>query len=219
MALFAVSSSPLFLGNDPRENRMSDRAVGLLLNPDMIEINQQYSERAAFAGGRISSVYPAKETWAKPLAKPAGGVAVVLFNRGGTVMGDSAGQPLQPHCFDPESTLGPCTGCFIDQDAPQLSPCDDNATASSGAAALSVDFASINASWLGLSVVPAGGGLGDGGKVACDVFDVFGCPVAGCGTASAAKGVALGRFTGSFSATIPPHGSRFLRLSGCVRGA
>ena len=52
MALFAVSSSPLFLGNDPRENRMSDRAVGLLLNPDMIEINQQYSERAAFAGGR-----------------------------------------------------------------------------------------------------------------------------------------------------------------------
>ena len=33
VALFAVSSSPLFLGNDPRENRMQDRAVGLLLNP------------------------------------------------------------------------------------------------------------------------------------------------------------------------------------------
>jgi hypothetical protein len=36
LALFAVSSSPLFLGNDPREGRMQDRLVGLLLNKDML---------------------------------------------------------------------------------------------------------------------------------------------------------------------------------------
>jgi hypothetical protein len=29
--------------------------------------------------------------------------------------------------------------------------------------------------------------------------------------------VALGRFTGRWSAIIPPHGSRFLRVSGCSK--
>lgn len=178
----------------------------------MIAINQQYSESAAYAGGRIKSVFPAQELWAKPLVIPKDGVAVVLFNRGGLVMGVNAGQPLQPHCSDPTSTLGPCTGCFIDQDAPQLSPCNDNVTASSGAQALTLDFADLNASWLGLS------GPADGsshGSISCDVFDVFGCAAASCSTTGAAKGAGLGRFTGNFSATIPPHGSRFLRLSGC----
>ena len=42
LALFAVSSAPLFLGNDPREGRMQPRLVDLLLNKDMIGVNQQY---------------------------------------------------------------------------------------------------------------------------------------------------------------------------------
>ena len=46
----------------------------------MIAINQQYSENAAYAGGRIKSVFPAQELWAKPLVVPKDGVAVVLFH-------------------------------------------------------------------------------------------------------------------------------------------
>jgi hypothetical protein len=44
--------------------------------------------------------------------------------------------PLPPHCTDPESTLAPCTGCFLDGDQPWTAPCDDNATASSGTYAI-----------------------------------------------------------------------------------
>jgi hypothetical protein len=46
------------------------------------------------------------------------------------------------------------------------------------------------------------------GLIACDVFDVFATPQ---------YGKALGRFQGMYMAEkIPPHGSRFLRLSGCA---
>lgn len=211
LALFAVTSSPIFLGNDPRETRMQDRLVDLLLNPDMLGVNQQYSTEAAFAGGRIKSWFPALELWAKPLVKPENGAAVVLFNRGGLVMGESTGQPMQPHCFDPESTLGPCVGCFIDVDSPQLAPCNDNVTASSGATVMVLEFADVPASWLGLSATAEGAG-----SIACDVFDIYGCPQAGCGTDGAAQGSSLGRFTEKWSATVPPHGSRFLRLENCT---
>ncbi len=71
LALFAVTSSPLILGNDPRKGRMQQRLVELLTNPDMIAVNQQYSTVAGFAGGRISSSAPAKELWAKPLPNRA----------------------------------------------------------------------------------------------------------------------------------------------------
>ena len=124
LALFAVSSSPLFLGNDPRDGRMQPRLVDLLLNKDMLEVNQQYSTEAAFAGGRIKSSYPALELWAKPLVKPKKhGVAAVLFNRGGMVYGESTGQPMQPHCFDPESTLGPCVGARRPAENAFFAPC------------------------------------------------------------------------------------------------
>ena len=225
LALFAVSSAPLFLGNDPREGRMQQRLVDLLLNKDMLGVNQQYSSAAQFAGGRIKSMFPASELWAKPLETPQHGVAVVLFNRGGTAIGESTGLPLQPHCFDPNSSLGPCVGCFIDAGKSALAPCNDNVTASSGAATVALEFSDIPPAWLGLaSTAPvdpaAGSGSGSGSRqIACDVFDVFGCPqeAAGCGTVGAAKGAALGRFTAGWNATIPPHGSRFLRLSGCAR--
>jgi hypothetical protein len=174
-------------------------------------VNQQYSKAAAFAGGRIKSMYPASELWAKPLVTPKNGAAIVLFNRGGLVLGETpeGASPLPPHCTDPKSPLPPCTGCFLDYDKPHLSPCNDNVTASTGAAEMVLDFADVPASWLGLASTTASG------AIACDVYDIYGCPQAGCTTEGAAKGAALGRFKGQWSATVPPHGSRFLRLSGC----
>jgi hypothetical protein len=225
LALFAVTSSPLFLGNDPRTGRMQERLVDLLLNPDMLAVDQQYSAEAAFAGGRIKAEFPAKELWAKPLAvwdnAPARSAAVVLLNRGGTAVGISPAE-LPDHCTaDPSQ---PCNGCFIDADQPQLSPCDDNVTASTGAAELVLKFADLPRSWLGLGPDSAdgtdgGGGGSGGGGISCNVYDIYGCPHAGCTTRGAAQGVALGRFVGQWAATIPPHGSRFLRLSGCTASA
>ena len=68
LALFAVTSSPLLLGNDARERRMQKRLVSLVMNPDMLTADQYYSTEHAFAGGRIATSPPARELWAKPLA-------------------------------------------------------------------------------------------------------------------------------------------------------
>ena len=43
LALFAVTSSPLILGNDPREGRMQRRLIELLTNPVMIEVDRKFS--------------------------------------------------------------------------------------------------------------------------------------------------------------------------------
>ena len=183
----------------------------------------RYSAAAMYAGGRIKTMFPASELWAKPLERPKHGAAVVLFNRGGSAIGESTGEPMQPHCFDPHSTLGPCVGCFIDYGKSALAPCNDNVTASSGAARIDLVFSDLPAAWLGLSSTAATRGSARGsaaveatGPIACDVFDVYGCPQDGCDTTGAAKGASLGRFTSGWHATIPPHGSRFLRLSGCA---
>ena len=46
------------------------------------------------------------------------------------------------------------------------------------------------------------------GVVSCDVFDILATPKAG---------KSLGKQSGdSWSAVVPPHGVRFLRLSGCT---
>ena len=105
--------------------------------------------------------------------------------------------PLPPFCSDEASPNFPCVGCFIDDDKPWLAPCDDNATASSGAQQVGLDFARLPSEWLAL---PAGV------NISCEVFDIF---------SSAASGATLGRFAGGWAATIPPHGVRFLRLSDC----
>jgi hypothetical protein len=120
LALFAVTSSPLILGNDPRENRMQQRLVDLFTNPDMLRVDQEYNSAAAFAGGRLWSRAPAQELWAKPLLD--GEVAVVLFNRGGTVIGTTpnGSDPPPQHCSDPESAMGKCTGCYVTDDRPWL---------------------------------------------------------------------------------------------------
>eukprot|EP00947_MAST-08B_sp_MAST-8B-sp1_P005045 g5045.t1 len=114
VALFAVSSAPLFLGNDARHGRMQDRLVDLLLNKDMLAVNAQYHQGHGFAGGRIWSTAPGQEVWAKPLVDPEHGVAVVVFNRDGTAVGETppGNSPLPPFCSNPDSPNGPCTGCF-----------------------------------------------------------------------------------------------------------
>ena len=156
---------------------------------------------------------------AKPLVTPHNSVAIVVVNKAGVAQGVAVeGAPLPPHCHDPNSTLGPCLGCFVNSHA--SSPCDDNVTASSGVQTISLPFGVIPAAWLGLSgrnaaaadtaadaVDNTGSNTGEAeGGLACDVFDIFATP---------GKGSSLGSFAGSWSAVIPPHGSRFLRLSNC----
>ena len=153
LALFAVTSSPLLLGNDARAGRMQPRLVALLTNPDMLAVDAAYDAPAAFAGGRMWTRPGGRELWAKPLG--AGAAAAVLFNRGGAT-----------------------TPCNVPADQPQLAPCDDDPAQSHGAQRVALAFGDdLPASWL------AAGELhlhhdADGGaaELECDVFDVFATP-------------------------------------------
>lgn len=196
LALFAVTSAPLMLGNDARPGRMQQRLVDLLTNADLLAINAAYNAAARFAGGRIWSAPPGKEMWAKPLAR--GSTAVVLLNRAGLASGVALG--------DRNPYFAPYAGCFDlhgESDA-ALAPCDDNATASHGAQPIALDLSRVPRAWLGLGIAPRVGAQ----VVSCDVFDVLATPKAG---------KSLGRQSGaSWSAVVPPHGVRFLRLSNCT---
>ena len=176
--------------------------------PAVIAVNQDYVAELAFAGGRIASQPTAKELWAKPLSNHS--AAVVLFNRAGTVVGQAVegGPPRPPHCTDPESTLPPCTGCNLHGDQPWTAPCDDNATASSGAQTLSLSLAQLPREWLRAGAETSAGVGKAEIALECDVFDIFG---------TVGVGKAIGRTSGGvWSATVPPHGVRFLRLSNCA---
>lgn len=158
---------------------MQQRLVDLLVNPEMVRVNQQYSASAAFAGGRIWTLPGGKELWAKPLE--GGSAAVVLFNRGGHTPPCSVNAAIE-------------------------APCDDDPSLPDywGAQTVAMRFGDLPSTWL-FSDEPVfhATGLAD---VECDVFDVF---------ATAAAGKAIGRHAGGFEAMIPPHGVRFLILSGC----
>eukprot|EP01047_Picozoa_sp_COSAG01_P036905 COSAG01_NODE_2902_length_6891_cov_3.810218_5_plen_388_part_00 len=122
VALWAVTSSPLFLANDVREGYMQQRLVDLMVNSAMLEVNQQY---AGFAGDRLWSNATGKELWAKPL--PAGAVGAVLFNRNGTTAG----------CRNPKRALD--------------IPCDDDPVlVHEGSQTMELEFASLPRRWLGL---------------------------------------------------------------------
>lgn len=208
LALFAVTSSPLILGNDPREGHMQQRLVELLTNSDMLAVDQEYSELAGFAGGRIATQSNARELWAKPL--PNRSVAVVLFNRAGTVIGEYPAKGVDPnykpkHCDDP--TQPPCTGCYINDDRMWLAPCDDNVTASSGAQTLTLRLDQIPRDWLLPSQESTSSQDEDPRSLSCEAFDIFDSPH---------RGKSLGMIHGSWSAVVPPHGVRFLRLSHCA---
>ena len=104
-----------------------------------------------------------------------------------------------------------CVGCNLPGDQPWLAPCDDNATASSGAQTLTMAIDQLPRAWLAGASEAAGAGLGgtqeDRGaaELECEVYDIFDTPH---------KGKSLGRMA-KFSAVVPPHGVRFLLLSDC----
>ena len=187
LALFAVTSSPLFLANDLRPGFVQKRLLGIVANPTMMEVDQAYTN--GFAGDRIASEASGKEIWAKPLVGHT--TAVVLFNR--------AGQTFK--CMATSS---------ID------APCDDYPNATSGAQPITLDFA-VLAEHADLSPLPPAAelerlrsvtrGAGGGGDVACDVVDVYG--------PHGDSSVPLGRFTGNFTRVIPPHGVAFLLVGNC----
>jgi hypothetical protein len=210
VALFAVASAPLILGNDARKGRMQQRLVDLLTNPTMIRVNQQYSAAAAFAGGRINTSAPAKELWAKPL--PNNTVAVVLLNRGGTAIGVlPPGQELPPMCHKAGGKQ--CVGCNLPGDQPWLAPCDDNATASSGAQTLAFSTAQVPRAWLVGGADEGqraeGAAVSDDPPLSCTFFDIF-------PDDSPHKGKALAGKMAAYSAMVPPHGVKFLLLSNCA---
>ena len=205
LALFAITSSPLLLGNDARPGRMQQRLVDLLTNPDLIAVDQYYSDAEAFAGGRIWSGPTGKEVWGKPLRR--GVAAVVLVNRFGSAIGNFE-DPLKPNGGLP-AAFAPFPGCFITDGDPLKAPCDENVTSTTGAQEVSIDFAStVPRSWLGFDDDGDAAHNRKGHRsVSCDVFDILAAPNAGR---------PLGRYDGKWAATIPPHGARFLRLENCT---
>eukprot|EP01052_Picozoa_sp_SAG31_P029509 SAG31_NODE_2939_length_4883_cov_6.368102_5_plen_240_part_00 len=182
VALYAVTSSPLFLGNDVRKGYMQQRLVDLMTNRAMLDVNQLY---AGFAGDRIWSKATGMELWAKPL--PGSRVGAVLFNRNGSTAGcrSQAGQTIEV-------------------------PCDDDPVlVHIGAQEMELSFASLPSPWLGLTESPEMQGL-----ISCNVSDIF--PTTASNASGPAHDKELGRFTGRFTALVPPHGVVFVRVSGCT---
>ena len=186
LALYAVTSQPLFLGNDVRPGYMQQRLLDILLNKDMLAVNQQYH---GFAGDRMWTAAVGREVWAKPL--PGGRAGVVLFNRNGTTSS----------CDVIDS---PYSGSL-------KVPCDDNATESSGAQTLSLAFDVLPSQWL---LDDEQGGppqrAHEAGAISCEVRDIFS---GATGKASKDLGRHSGAFTAE---DVPPHGCRFLMLSNCT---
>jgi hypothetical protein len=128
---------------------------------------------------------------------------VVLLNRGGTAIGENT-EPLPPECHKGKH----CTGCYIPGDQPWLSPCDDNATASSGAQTLTFSTDQLPRAWLVADADTSPQSEEEASLLTCTVFDIFATPNKGSTLQGGAK-------LAEFSAEIPPHGARFLRLSNC----
>jgi sialidase-1 len=199
LSLFAVTSSPLMLGNDARPGRMQQRLVDLLTNPDLLAVNSYYSQKERNAGGRIWSGPVGKELWAKPLA--GGSTAVVLLNRAGLASGNALGV-RNPY-------FAPYAGCFDLHGRADaiLAPCDDNATASHGAQSIALNLSAIPRSWLGLAEEPNVDSALES-TLSCEVFDIL---------ATAKAGASLGpQKDSAWAPVVPPHGVRFVRVSNCT---
>jgi hypothetical protein len=199
LALFAVTSSPLLLGNDAREGRMQPRLIKLLTNPDLIAVDQYYSADEKFAGGRIWSAPVGKEIWAKPLQP--GVAAAVLLNRFGASIGKFE-HPEKLHGGIAE-VFAPYPGCYVLDGGSITVPCDENATTTSGEQQLTLDFSVLPRSWLGLPARDAPSNA----TISCDLFDILATPSAG---------TKLGPSKGEWSATVQPHAVKFLRLENCT---
>lgn len=145
LALFAVTSQPLFLGNDVRPGFMQQRLLDILVNKDMLSVDQEY---AGFAGDRMWTAAVGKEIWAKPLLN--GRAAAVLFNRNGTT--------------------SKCDVVGVGHMGSLKCPCDDNVTESSGAQDLTLRFDVLPTHWLlGQQTSVRQGGAG----ISCEVRDIF----------------------------------------------
>lgn len=192
LALWAVTSNPLFLGNDAREGSMQPRLVDILGNEDMLSVNQEYT---SFAGDRMWSQAPGREVWAKPLKD--GRVGVVVFNRNGST----------PKCTNHAGTVRNGTRYAAEV---ITCPCDDdtNSPEYSGTQDITFDFGVLPSAWLlsqdGTTVVSGGGTVG------CALRDIW--------RRDGKPGRELGNFVGSYTAKdLAPHASRFLMLSNCSR--
>ena len=213
LAIWAVASSPLLLGNDVRPGRVQQRVLALLKNPDMLAVNQAYSKEHSFAGDRMWSAPVGQELWAKPLGE--GVVGVVLFNRDG----DACTNATKYNPYHRNVTCGKPGGskCCTSDGDPMDAPCTDDPELSTGAQVMALDYSVLPMAWFSRTSGSTPAMLSsDGAKssailndMQCDVFDIF---------ATAAKGKALGRYhSGGFSALVPPHGCRFLRVSNCTQ--
>ena len=144
VALWAVTSSPLFLANDVRVGYMQQRLVDMMTNKAMLAVNQGYSYSASFSGDRIWSRATGKELWAKPL--PGGSVAAALFNRNGSTRG----------CANSDLRT-------IDL------PCDDDpALVEAGQQEIVLEFTTLPRPWLGLD-----GSSPEASAISCIVADIF----------------------------------------------
>ncbi|QUH05375.1 glycoside hydrolase family 27 protein [Saccharopolyspora erythraea] len=74
-SLWALLNAPLLAGNDLRS--MDEPTAGILLNPELIAINQDWGGKQGYRVRDDGET----EVWAKPVSD--GSVAVVLFNRSG----------------------------------------------------------------------------------------------------------------------------------------
>lgn len=167
---------------------MQQRVLNMLINPDMLAIDQAYH---GSAGDRMWTGAVGKELWAKPLGGSS--AAVVLLNRAGYT-----------------------SSCQISNGSSLAAPCDDNATESSGAQPVPLMLTALPPAWLGLpalsgaSVPASASALASSAAIECDAVDVFG---------SVGSSTALGQVSSAtYAPAIPPHGSKFLRLSNCKRG-
>jgi hypothetical protein len=222
MAIWAISASPLIMGNDMRNVSAESKAI--VMNKDAIAVSQ---DKLGQMGIRISN-NTAQQVWGRVLAD--GSVAVGLYNKGGSGTG-------------PPIPTGPCLDWVHTTDGYyEASPATDNVGQFSGLTALQAQAACCaNRKCAGFSFKDgagyykenAMGGLiksaGEDGytKKACvpsgppkeaaaditisfadihlygnvKVYDIF-----------AQKNV--GTMTGSYTAKqVPPHGTAFLLLT------
>ena len=185
VALWAVTSSPLFLANDVREGYMQQRLVDLMVNRAMLDVNQQY---AGFAGDRLWTNATGKELWAKPL--PAGAVGAVMFNRNGSTAG----------CRNPSKRA-------LD------TPCDDDPIlVHEGAQTIELKFESLPRQWLGLDT-RATDPEPPKATIICNISDIF--PSTASNASGPAHAKPLGTYTDKFTAVVPPHGVSFVHVSSC----
>ena len=152
------------------------------------------TNRAMLDVNQLYAGFAGDRIWSKATgmelwAKPLPGAAigVVLFNRNGT------------------------TGCHSQSRQTIEVPCDDDpALVAAGQQEITFEFVGLPSSWLGLATPPTE----LHGVISCNISNIF--PATASNASGPAQAKNLGRFTGRFTAMVPPHGVVFVRVSGCI---